>query len=336
MTREENYFRAVDFRRPQCIPLRGGVMPATWARHREALEEIVLAHPAVFGAYEKGSTEFDRFEGTYRAGEFIDPWGCVWKNVAPGLEGVVVGHPLPRREDVHTLRPPAQPTGFPHGFMFMRLYYLRGYEELMIDFAEEPPELQMLIDAVLAHNLRELEAALALSPPMLIFGDDLGNQDGLPIDPRLWRKYLKPCYQQLFGRCREAGTRVYFHSDGRIVDIIGDLIDCGVTVLNPQVGANGLADLARVAKGRVAIDLDLDRQQFPFWTAAQIDAHVHQAVQALYAPEGGLLLYAEFEPDLSLATIEAICLALEKHQNYRDATGATHAGHAAPDHSINS
>ena len=53
----------------------------------------------------------------------------------------------------------------------------------MLDFAEEPPELQMLIDKVLAYNLRQ--AAIRLDelgePPQLVsFGDDLGMQDSLP------------------------------------------------------------------------------------------------------------------------------------------------------------
>ena len=32
-------------------------------------------------------------------------------------------------------------TGFcPHGFMFQRLYYLRGFRNLMMDFVKEPPQ----------------------------------------------------------------------------------------------------------------------------------------------------------------------------------------------------
>jgi len=31
----------------------------------------------------------------------------------------------------------------PHGFMYLRLSDLRGFEEMMVDFGEEPPELQM-------------------------------------------------------------------------------------------------------------------------------------------------------------------------------------------------
>ena len=44
--------------------------------------------------------------------------------------------------------------------MYLRLADLRGFEELMIDFAEEPPELQLLIDIVLEYNMRQLKIIL--------------------------------------------------------------------------------------------------------------------------------------------------------------------------------
>ncbi|MEE9169597.1 MAG: uroporphyrinogen decarboxylase family protein [bacterium] len=316
MTIEENYYRAIEFNYPKWIPVSASIMPATWSKYREAMEEVVLEYPSIFGDYEKGSRDFDEFEGTYQEGVQTDAWGCVWKNVAPGLDGVVVGNPLPNREDVHSFEPPKEHAGLPHGFMFMRLYYLRGFEELMIDFAEEPPELQILIDKVLSYNLQEIEVFLETKPRIIILGDDLGNQDWLPIHPDKWNKYLKPCYARMFAKCRQAGTLVYLHSDGHILEIIDSLIDCGLDVLNPQVGANGLDNLARVAKGKVAINLDLDRQNFPFWTPEQIDAHIHEAVEKLSLPEGGLLLFAEFEPDVPLANIKAICESLEKYRNY--------------------
>ncbi len=56
-----------------------------------------------------------------------------------GMEAIVTGHPVPTREDVHRLEIPTEDAGLPHGFMYLRLQDLRGFEELMIDFAEEPP-----------------------------------------------------------------------------------------------------------------------------------------------------------------------------------------------------
>jgi len=307
---------AMRFQHPRHIPVSVSLLPATWARYREALEELVARHPVVFGDWQRGSRDYDLVQGTYVAGEHVDIWGCVWKNIRHGMEAMVVGHPVPSREAVHRLHPPDGLLGrLPHGFMYLRLADLRGFDQLMLDFAEEPPELQMLIDVVLDHNLHELEAILSVAQgEMLYFGDDLGMQTSLPISPAKWRSYLKPCYAALYGRCQEAGYAVYMHSDGHIVEIIPDLVECGVNVVNPQVRANGLERLASVCKGVICVDLDLDRQLFPFATPAEIDAHVRGAVETLGSPEGGLWLTAECGPDVSLENIEAICSALEHYR----------------------
>jgi len=87
-------------------------------------------------------------------------------------------------------------------------------------------------------------------------------------------------------------------------------------VLNPQVGANGLDNLVRECKGKVCVNLDLDRQKFPFWKPEDIDAHVRECVEKLGSPEGGLWLLAECAPDVPLENIEAICNALERYRTY--------------------
>jgi len=316
MSAQEDAATAGQSRRAEFIPVAVSLLPATWKKYRQDLEDLVARHPIIFGETEKGARDFDAVAGTYAEGEHTDEWGCVWSNVHDGMEAFVTGHPLPRREMVREYKAPPPGAGFPHGFMFLRLTYLRGYEESMIDFAEEPPELEMLIDLVLQYNMGEIRRALQDSPKQLYFGDDLGLQDALPISPEKWRKYLKPCFAAMYGLCREAGTKVYMHTDGHVVPIIKDLIDCGVAVLNPQIGANGLDNLVRECKGKVGVNLDLDRQQFPWWTAQQIDSHVREAVEKLGAPEGGLSLLAECAPDVPLENIEAICQALERYRGY--------------------
>lgn len=311
--------RAIKRAYPERIPISAGILPAAWMKHREALDEIVRRHPLIFGTQDKPRDYDAVWSGTYVAGDHVDVWGCVWSNVKTGAEAIVTGHPAPRREDVHVLEIPEKDDNMPHGFMFLRLADIRGFEEIMVDFAEEPPELQMLIDKVLAYNLRQVKRRLEkLGEPgrIVYFGDDLGMQHSLPISPEKWRRYLKPCFKQLYAPLKEAGHYVYMHTDGHILEIIPDLVECGVDVVNPQVGANGLAGLAEVCKGKVCVDLDLDRQHFPFWKPGDIDRHVREAVETLGSPEGGLWLKAEIGDDVPLENVEAICAALEKYSLY--------------------
>jgi len=316
--RFEDQIKSIINAYPERIPISAGMLPAAWMKHREALDEIVHRHPLVFGE-QSGERNYDAVGGKYIAGEHVDAWGCVWSNLKTGMDSLVTGHPAPTRASVHTLQLPTRDDGLPHGFMYLRLGDLRGFEEIMVDFAEEPPELQLLIDKVLQHNLRQAKLLLdGIQQPgqIVYFGDDLGMQHSLPVSPEKWRRFLKPCFEQIYRPFREAGQYVYMHTDGHIWEIIPDLVDCGVQVVNPQVGANGLENLARVCKGKVCVDLALDRQMFPFWKPAEIDAHIREAVEILGAPEGGLWLKAEIGEDVPLENVEAICEALEKYSTY--------------------
>jgi hypothetical protein len=323
MSAQEDRMKAMLWQRPERVPVGAGALPAAWIKHREKLEAIVLRHPLVFGEQKAGQRDFDAIaRPTYVAGNHVDAWGCVWSNVKTGMESIVTGHPVPTREAVRTLQIPEKDDGLPHGFMYLRLGDLRGFEQVMLDFAEEPPELQMLLDKVLAYNLRQVRNLLAKleqegkKNDVVGFGDDLGMQTSLPMSPATWRKYLKPCFRQLYAPVRAAGHYVYMHTDGHIWEIIPDLIECGVNVINPQVGANGLDNLARVCKGKVCVSLDLNRQMFPYWKPADIDAHVREAVETLGSPEGGLWLGAEIGEDVPLENVEAIACALEKYSLY--------------------
>ncbi len=199
----------------------------------------------------------------------------------------------------------------PHGFFYMLLFYLRGFENLMFDLAADDPRLWQLIEMIEAYNVSVIQKTIALGAEFMRLGEDLGIQQSLPTSPAMWRKFIKPSYERMFGPCRDADIPVYMHTDGHILEIIPDLIEVGMRVLNPQIRANRLEGLIEVAKGKVAIHIDLDRQLFPFATPAEIADHIGTVFEGLYLPEGGLMIHAECEPDVSLEKSDAICTALE-------------------------
>jgi hypothetical protein len=61
----------------------------------------------------------------------------------------------------------------------------------------------------------------------------------------------------------------------------------------------------------------LDRQLFPFASPKDIDDHIHEAVEKMYLPEGGLMLFAEMDDGVPLKTIDCICASLRKWRTYK-------------------
>lgn len=317
---QSDRIKALKWESPERIPINVFILPSAWIKYREALDEIVSRHPLLFNGSQTYNKDYDSvINDNYIEGEHIDAWGCVWKNIKKGMHGVVTKHSVPTRESIHTMKIPKEDDDLPHGFMYLRLVDLRGFQEIMMDFAEEPPELQILIDKVLEYNVRQarLKVSRLNSEDRIVFlADDLGMQHSLPISPEKWRKYLKPCYTKVFSVFKKAGYFIRMHTDGHILEIIPDLIDCGVDVLNLQVGANGLENLAAACKGKVCVDLDLNRQMFPFWKPEDIESHVREAAEILGAPDGGLWLKAEIAEDVPLHNVEALFTALEKYSMY--------------------
>ena len=319
-----DYEKAMTFNKPEYLPVIMGLYYPTWKRYGESLEKIVLKHPNVFPSYKEG--EYKSY-GTpdiwqYQLGRHIDHWGCEWDNVIEGHDSICIGHAVKNREDVYDLKIPEKDIGLEHGLMFLRLTYLRGYEECMIDFAEEPEELFILIDKVLQYNMRQVHLTLdgTGDAPLFFFADDLGMQNMLPTGPVKWRKILKPCFEKLFAPCLAKGKVIGMHSDGCIYEIIPDLYDCGLRYINPQFRANGLKNLVNVTRGsgrnRMAVHLDLDRQLYSTATEIQLRDHIRECVDALATDAGGLVLYAEISEEIPLDNIAVILEELERARLY--------------------
>ena len=314
----ELLIKAATFNNPEEIPIKVDILPAVIIKYGDSFHNLTEKYPYLHFGVTRDYDPAVHSPPTFHEGQYTDAWGCIWSNVQEGMEAIVTGHPLLTRESVHTMKVPETDHGLPHGFMYLRLLDLRGFEEMMIDFAEEPPELQILIDKVLNYNLTQVEKAVKNNTgKMIYFGDDQGMQTGLAIGAEKWRKYLKPCYSALYKLCVDADKLVYMHTDGCIWEIIPDLFECGVTILNPQFRANGLDNLVRVCKGKYPVNLDLDRQLFPFASHTELHDHVMECVKAFYLPEGGFGINLELGPEVSLDRMDVLFNVLDKVRVYR-------------------
>ncbi len=340
MDNRENWLRAVEFRYPEWIPCRVEISPLPWQQYGAAVEQIVLAHPKVFAPFEAGSRDYDEMPPGHKAGHHRDNWGCLWHIVEEGMVGQVVEHPLGDWGALATYKPPDPLTTAmwgkrdweeaervlaherEHGrvawgnaeSLFDRMYFLRGFDNLMIDIAEDSPQLYRLVEMVEAYARKLAQHWIELGVHLVSFHTDLATQRGLMMSPAAFRRVLKPMFKRLFRACRDAGVHVYLSSDGRVLDIVDDFIDCGVSVHDPQLRANTLDGIARAYKGRLCAEVDLDRQGIPHMTPAEIRRMVKDVTVQMRSPEGGLMLVGYvYGADIPLENIEALAEAMEDY-----------------------
>jgi uroporphyrinogen decarboxylase len=103
-------------------------------------------------------------------------------------------------------------------------------------------------------------------------------------------------------------TRIHYHSDGNIFDIVGDLIDAGVDILNPlQPECLDVDEVHRRYGGRVTFDGAIGTQStMPFGTPDDVRARVKEVIDK-YGRNGGLMIAPThvLEPEVPLENIDA-------------------------------
>ena len=275
---------------------------------------------------------------TYQTGIFKDSWGCVWENRVEGLQGLIKKSPLAEWAQLKDYEPPdpdlysewgridwdfvknslnyIKDTEFVLGSgvrLWERLHFLRGYENAMMDVADNSDELLTLIEIITDYNIKYIKNWIKAGVDGISFSDDWGTQESLMISPNQWRKIFKPCYKRMFNVLRNEGRQVFFHSDGNINSIIPDLIEIGATILNLQTELNGIDNLREKCLGKVCISFQVDRQNaLPFFNDSELKNYIKDISKNLSINYSGCLLECFFMPDVPIGNILAACEQTEQ------------------------
>jgi uroporphyrinogen decarboxylase len=200
--------------------------------------------------------------------------------------------------------------------LFERAWSLRGFEQCLTDMALDPAYTEELLDRIVAIQLVLIDRHLALGVDGGYFGDDYGAQKGLLFSPATWRRLIKPRLAQLFAPFRARGLPVIMHSDGQIQAILPDLVEIGLTVLNPAQPEvlNHRQARAQFA-GKLAFYGGISTQTaLPHGKPADVVAAVRACIEDL-APDGTGLMPApshRMMTDIPLENVEAMLSAFRE------------------------
>ena len=119
--------------------------------------------------------------------------------------------------------------------IFELAWEMVGMERLMTDFYTNPGFVERLFEIITDLRITMARRFVEADVDILRLGDDVGTQKGMMISPEIWRKFLKPCLLKIIKESKKIrpDIPILYHSDGDIRDIIPELIDIGVTILNP-------------------------------------------------------------------------------------------------------
>jgi len=282
--------RAIDFDGPARVPM---FFPS--------LDEVDMIHIQLFPDLEGWDLG--------RGGK--DEWGCIWSTVDKTMGRPEVhplsswkkldGYKFPDSRDKRRfkeakrqflkIRPLRKYVVGSNTFtLFERMHFLRGFNNLMADFHLNKDRVLVLADRVLELQMELVKQWSKVGVDGVYFSDDWGYQTGLFVSPGLWREIFKPRYTKLFHVAHEEGMHAFFHSDGKIYDVIPDFIECGADVLVIQLKLNDINSLGSDFGGKVCFAGGVDYQTtLVYGTRDEIRREAELLVRNLGRLNGGFI-----------------------------------------------
>ncbi len=214
-------------------------------------------------------------------------------------------------------------TGFA-GHVFETAWQLLGLERTLAGFLTEPEILDRLLDRLTEHACFFARRLAEAGVDMVQTGDDVAMQTGLMMSPPIWRKFLKPRLARIIASARSVrpDIPVWYHSDGDISPIIDDLIEVGVTVLNPiQPECLDLKMIKQRYGDRLAFWGGIGTQSvLPFGSRSDVVRAVRDTIRLL-APGVVLAPTHVMEPDVPWDNIVAFFEAADQFGQYDEKEG---------------
>lgn len=330
MDSRERVIRTLDFNSPDRLPVDIWTLPGTKLKHGKKLDDLYEKYPIDFASI-PGPLDHGMTPELFEIGEFTDQWGCGWKNLQKGIIGEVKFPPLADDDAIEEYRPPvedflnqweitepliqekisqARKEGkFIIGgcvIVFERLQYLRGTENLYCDIALESEEFEQMIGFIREFYKVYLDKWLTMDVDAIAFNDDWGSQRSMLINPEAWRKLFRPVYEELIGRVKAAGKRVFFHSDGYVMDLYPELISLGVDAVNSQLWCMDPEEIAEKYAGKITFWGEISRQTtLPFGTPEEIREKA-AIMKKLFYRNGGLIGQSEAGVDVPFENVETV------------------------------
>ena len=206
--------------------------------------------------------------------------------------------------------------------VFEIAWQLRSMERLFDDIVHNDEKAAVLLDHITDRRVAAARAYACAGVDVLHVGDDVAMQTGLLMSRKMWLQWFKPRLQRVIQAAKEIKPEIViqYHSDGKINDLVPDLIAAGVEVLNPiQPECVDHRWIKETYGSQIAFWGGLGVQSvLPFGTPDEVRQHTRTVIETLGAG-GGLVIGPShvIERDTSLANIFAMLEAIDTYGNYK-------------------
>lgn len=175
------------------------------------------------------------------------------------------------------------------GYIYATVSRLMGFQNMCEKLIEEPDLVARVFEKVGSIQFRVFQNVVKSGLVDATWNpDDIAYIGGTMVAPKYLRQHLWPWYKEMGRISREHDIPFVYHSDGKVDQILDDLVDCGFTTLHPIEPK--ATDIVRVKSeygdklsliGNVDLAYTLTRG-----TPEEVEEEVKERIQQL-APGGG-------------------------------------------------
>ena len=116
-----------------------------------------------------------------------------------------------------------------HSFgLFERAWSLRGFENFLMDLAENERFVEELLDHITEWLLESVDMMAAAPVDAIMLTDDHAAQRGLLMGSARWRRFFKARWKRIFERVHRYGFYTILHMCGDTSEVVPDLIEVGL------------------------------------------------------------------------------------------------------------
>jgi len=197
--------------------------------------------------------------------------------------------------------------------LFERAWTLVGMENLLIYMLTDKDFVNHLFDKILEYNLGIIKHACLLDIDIFRFGDDWGCQRGSIMGIYLWREFIKPRIRQMYQSVKSKGKYVMIHCCGKVDELFGDLIECGLDIFNPfQPEVMDVFEMKRLYGNQLCFYGGISTQRtLPYGTVDDVRSEVSRLID-MVGEKGGYIaspahdIPADAKPENIAAMIEVL------------------------------
>ncbi len=175
------------------------------------------------------------------------------------------------------------------GGIFTRCWMILGYEHFCLSLTDDPELVAEIFRRIGLIQCAVLRRVVKMPNVFAIwYGDDLAYTEGLLASPRILRRLLFPWLEELASIAHGAGMPFIMHTDGKLWDILDDLVALGLDALHPiEPKAMEIGEVKRRYGRRLALFGNIDLgYTLTRGTPDEVRAEVRQRIHDL-APGGG-------------------------------------------------